>query len=155
MRATFGALTRATGLRSSRPSSMASSHTVLRRTCAFLTVLGERPRSGPMNHALIANINAVVAPDDELYHLGDFSFKMTADDAAALRRQIRCRRIHLVPGNHDKDWTQPAVAGTFMATMCGLHDHHDLVVGYYGLNHFGWWWKIEDAQGRDLMNCSS
>lgn len=38
-----------------------------------------------------------------------------------------------------------------MATMCGLHDHHDLVVGYYGLNHFGWWWKIEDAQGRDLM----
>ena len=26
-----------------------------------------------------------------------------------------------------------------MATMCGLHDHHDLVVGYYGLNHFGWW----------------
>lgn len=67
-----------------------------------------------MNHALIANINAVVAPDDELYHLGDFSFKMTADDAAALRRQIRCRRIHLIPGNHDKDWTQPAVAGTFM-----------------------------------------
>lgn len=38
-----------------------------------------------------------------------------------------------------------------MATMCGLHDHHDLVVGYYGLNHFGWWWKIEDVQGRDLM----
>ncbi len=38
-----------------------------------------------------------------------------------------------------------------MATMCGLHDHHDLVVGYYGLNHFGWWWKIEDRQGRDLM----
>lgn len=67
-----------------------------------------------MDRALVANINAVVAPTDELYHLGDFSFKMTAEEAAAVRRQIRCRRVHLVPGNHDKDWTQPAVAGTFV-----------------------------------------
>ena len=32
-----------------------------------------------MNHALVANINARVQPRDELYILGDFSFRITAD----------------------------------------------------------------------------
>ena len=55
-----------------------------------------------MNDAIVDNINGRVAVDDELYILGDFSFKMTAQDAYALRKRIACRRIHLVPGNHDK-----------------------------------------------------
>lgn len=63
-----------------------------------------------MNSAIVDSINGRVAADDELYILGDFSFKMTAQDAYGLRKRIACRRIHLVPGNHDKDWTQPAVA---------------------------------------------
>ena len=66
-----------------------------------------------MNDAIVDSINGRVAVDDELYILGDFSFKMTAQDAYALRKRIACRRIHLVPGNHDKDWTQPAVAGAY------------------------------------------
>lgn len=66
-----------------------------------------------MNDAIVDSINGRVAVDDELYILGDFSFKMTAQDAYGLRKRIACRRIHLVPGNHDKDWTQPAVAGAF------------------------------------------
>ncbi len=45
----------------------------------------------------------------------------------------------------------PIALMDIMASICGLHDHKDLVVGYYGLNHFGWWWKIEDKQGHDLM----
>lgn len=56
-----------------------------------------------MNDAIVDSINGRVAVDDELYILGDFSFKMTAQDAYALRKRIACRRIHLVPGNHDKD----------------------------------------------------
>ena len=64
-----------------------------------------------MNDAIVDSINGRVAVDDELYILGDFSFKMTAQDAYALRKRIACRRIHLIPGNHDKDWTQPATAG--------------------------------------------
>lgn len=66
-----------------------------------------------MNDALVATINAYVAPNDTLYHLGDFSFKMSVDDARELRKRIRCRNIHWIPGNHDKDWSQPNVAGTF------------------------------------------
>ena len=67
-----------------------------------------------MSSALVGAINARVAPADELYILGDFSFKMTAREAAALRDRIVCRKVHLVPGNHDKDWTHKDVAGTFI-----------------------------------------
>ena len=38
-----------------------------------------------MNHALVANINARVQPRDELYILGDFSFRTTVEDAKAIR----------------------------------------------------------------------
>jgi calcineurin-like phosphoesterase family protein len=46
-----------------------------------------------MNRALVANINALVVPTDDLYHLGDFSFKRGVEGAASLRRQIRCRNV--------------------------------------------------------------
>lgn len=67
-----------------------------------------------MNRDLVANINACVAPGDELYILGDYSFKMTAEAAAALRATINCEKVHFIPGNHDKDWSQKEVAGTFI-----------------------------------------
>ena len=38
-----------------------------------------------MNDALVDAINECVAPTDTLYHLGDFSFKMTVDAARELR----------------------------------------------------------------------
>ena len=37
-----------------------------------------------------------------------------------------------------------------MADMCGV-DVHGLQYSYYGLNHFGWWSKIYDKDGNDLM----
>lgn len=67
-----------------------------------------------MNSVIVANINARVGMNDELYILGDFSFKMTAQDAYGLRKKITCKKVHLVPGNHDKDWTQPAVSRAFI-----------------------------------------
>ena len=45
----------------------------------------------------------------------------------------------------------PIALMDIMAALCGLRDYRDLVYGYYGLNHFGWWWKIQDKSGRDLM----
>lgn len=38
-----------------------------------------------------------------------------------------------------------------MAHMCGLKSRKEMQVGYYGLNHFGWWHKIYDKDGNDLM----
>lgn len=38
-----------------------------------------------------------------------------------------------------------------MANMCGLSSRKEMQVSYYGLNHFGWWTKIYDKDGNDLM----
>ena len=38
-----------------------------------------------------------------------------------------------------------------MANMCGLESRKEMQVSYYGLNHFGWWSKIYDKDGNDLM----
>ena len=37
-----------------------------------------------------------------------------------------------------------------MAEILGC-DRHDLEVDYFGLNHFGWWTRITDKAGNDLM----
>lgn len=54
-----------------------------------------------MNEALIDNINSKVGVNDELYHLGDFAF-LHFDDLIAIRKQIKCRNLHMILGNHDK-----------------------------------------------------
>lgn len=38
-----------------------------------------------------------------------------------------------------------------MAEMLGLKSRKDMVIRYYGLNHFGWWTDIRDKEGNDLM----
>ena len=38
-----------------------------------------------------------------------------------------------------------------MAKMCGIPSRKEMTVSYYGLNHFGWWSRIYDKDGRDLM----
>lgn len=38
-----------------------------------------------------------------------------------------------------------------MAKAIGLRSRKELVVRYYGLNHFGWWTDIRDLTGNDLM----
>ena len=114
-----------------------------------------------MNDAIVDSINGMVAVDDELYILGDFSFKMTAQDAYGLRKRITCRRIHLVPGNHDKDWTQPAVAGAFTVEppICVLKiDGQKIVLSHYpmadwqGMSHGSWHLVGCDANGHSPVS---
>jgi len=38
-----------------------------------------------------------------------------------------------------------------MANAIGLKSRKEMVVRYYGLNHFGWWTDIRDLNGNDLM----
>lgn len=39
-----------------------------------------------------------------------------------------------------------------MARMCGLDSRKEMVVRYFGLNHFGWWTSIRrKSDGSDLM----
>lgn len=53
-----------------------------------------------MNETIIRNINDVVNEGDTLYLLGDVSFRIPADEAGKLIRQINGHKI-LVRGNHD------------------------------------------------------
>ena len=53
-----------------------------------------------MDEALIARWNAVVGPDDEVWHLGDFA--RTARRAAEVLPRLAGRK-HLVVGNNDPD----------------------------------------------------
>ena len=39
-----------------------------------------------------------------------------------------------------------------MASNIGLSSRKEMVVKYYGLNHFGWWTDIRDKSGKDLMS---
>lgn len=58
-----------------------------------------------MNNVLIDNINKTVDKDDELWVLGDFSFKISRDEVREWRNRIICKHVHLVTGNHDRDYS--------------------------------------------------
>lgn len=53
-----------------------------------------------MNDILVKNINDVVAPDDILFHLGDWSFG-GIENVRNFRDRIVCQNVHLILGNHD------------------------------------------------------
>ena len=58
-----------------------------------------------MNAMLIHNINDMVDEKDELWILGDFAYRTDREEVRRLRNLIKCRHVHLVKGNHDKDYS--------------------------------------------------
>jgi calcineurin-like phosphoesterase family protein len=54
-----------------------------------------------MNEALVANWNAVVQPDDEVYVVGDFAL-CRKEEAARLAERLNGQK-YLVRGNHDRE----------------------------------------------------
>lgn len=59
------------------------------------------PDTAAMDELLIHNINRYVRREDELYVLGDFCWG--ARFAGHYRQRIKCRRVHMIWGNHDKE----------------------------------------------------
>jgi calcineurin-like phosphoesterase family protein len=55
---------------------------------------------GEMNDAIVAEINAVVGPNDYLVHLGDWSFG-GFESIEEFRSKIICKNIIIFLGNHD------------------------------------------------------
>jgi calcineurin-like phosphoesterase family protein len=53
-----------------------------------------------MDAGMVARWNQTVAPDDEVWHLGDFALRTTPLAAAVLLRSLKGRK-HLVTGNND------------------------------------------------------
>ena len=55
------------------------------------------------DEAIVANINRIVGEDDELWILGDIGYRTSVRHLKSCLRQLRCRHLHAVIGNHD-DW---------------------------------------------------
>ena len=53
-----------------------------------------------MNEALVARWNEAVGPADEVWHLGDFAWRMAAEQVDGLLARLAGRK-HLVTGNND------------------------------------------------------
>lgn len=63
-----------------------------------------------MDQELLKQLNALVAPDDTLYYLGDFTFK-GQDTVKSYRDRILCKNIVFIRGNHDKRSSIASVFG--------------------------------------------
>ncbi len=84
-----------------------------------------------MNAVMIARWNETAAPDDDVWHLGDFALRTSAVAAGALLRQLNGRK-HLVSGNNDPqeiaglpDWS--SIQAYAEITV----DGHELVLCHY------------------------
>ncbi len=58
------------------------------------------PDVATMDAAMIARWNETVAPEDDIWHLGDFAIRQTPERMAALLAGLHGRK-HLVTGNND------------------------------------------------------
>ena len=73
-----------------------------------------------MTREMIARWNAVVAPGDTVWHLGDFAFKMPVADARRIFDMLHGRKS-LIRGNHDK-------AAVAVWPWESVHDLHEIAV---------------------------
>jgi Calcineurin-like phosphoesterase len=74
-----------------------------------------------MNCAILERLNGAVKANDVLYFLGDFCIGPKAR-ALELRREIRCRKIFAVPGNHDKDTSKLTQEFSWLGDLAELAD---------------------------------
>lgn len=92
-----------------------------------------------MNQTIVNNINDVVGIDDILVHLGDWSFG-GVESIWEFRKQINCKNIHLIFGNHDEhiinnklipDSYQPSIGRSLYSqelfTSCGFYEEFELL----------------------------
>lgn len=98
---------------------------------------------GEMDEVLVRNWNAVIEPDDEVWHLGDFA--RTASIAAAILPQLHGQK-HLVRGNNDSDET------TRIAGWATVHDYFELKVDGVMLVLCHYPFRSWNAQHRKSIN---
>lgn len=85
-----------------------------------------------MDAAIIANWNAVVRPDDDVYVVGDFVHG--GDRSAQSYLSELLGRKHLIPGNHDKNNTRTASGWTSVNEYLEISvDKTFVVLCHYGL----------------------
>ena len=76
-----------------------------------------------MDQTLINNINELVQTEDTLYHLGDFSFgrQSKTNNAARYLEQIKCKKVIIIPGNHDPHYATGLPREEFAQLFAGCY----------------------------------
>jgi len=91
--------------------------------------------------ALIANWNAVVGPEDTVWHLGDFAVEASRERCAAVFSELHGVK-HLVRGNHDSNrildlpWAGEPVESARLTLADGLGRNRRLFLSHYA--HRAW-----------------
>ena len=84
-----------------------------------------------MNESMMTRWNAVVRPEDEVWHLGDFALRTPPEAAATLLRSLHGTK-HLVTGNNDApDITGLSEWSSVQAYAELTVDDHRLVLCHY------------------------
>lgn len=85
-----------------------------------------------MDRAMVEQWNDVVAPDDIVFHLGDFAHKCKPDRVKSIFAALHGRK-HLIIGNHDR---QPALQQPWQEAVqmrAVVLDSVQIVLCHYGL----------------------
>ncbi len=89
-----------------------------------------RQRANEHDEVLITNHNAVVSPEDTVYHLGDVVFGRTEDAIRIIRRLNG--NFKFIRGNHDRTMDELKSVIRFYPD---LKDRVEFLGDYYVLNH--------------------
>ncbi len=91
------------------------------------------PSVAAMNAAMIARWNETVAPGDEVWHLGDFALRTTAEAAGTLLDMLNGRK-HLIAGNNDSQEIMDLPQWSSVQPFAEITvDAHLLVLCHYAL----------------------
>ena len=115
------------------------------------------------DEAIVANINRIVGEDDELWILGDIGYRTSVRHLKSCLRQLRCRHLHAVIGNHDDWWLDDAPARDLFesiepnstAELTGLGIGRPQATETVNLSHFpyredlAYGWPDDDVRFRD------
>lgn len=106
-----------------------------------------------MDEAMVARWNAAVAPDDEVWHLGDFALRLPEACISALLGRLNGRK-HLVTGNNDGPATTALSGWASVQPYAEIEvEGTSLVLCHYPFRtwrnmHRGWWNLHGHSHGR-------
>ncbi len=105
-----------------------------------------------MDQTILDRLNASVKANDILYFLGDFCIGSKAK-ALEHRKQIRCKKIFAVPGNHDKQVRKLTDEFSWFSNLAEISIHgQPIVICHYAMrvwnrSHHGAWHLYGHSHG--------
>jgi calcineurin-like phosphoesterase family protein len=106
-----------------------------------------------MDQTILERLNASVKANDTLYFLGDFCIG-SKTRALERRRQIRCKRILALPGNHDKEARKLTEEFSWLGNLAEISiNGQPIVLCHYAMrvwnrSHHGSWHLYGHSHGQ-------